>query len=166
MDCVSLERAGTAPAARLVEADRDGVLTAPVGARMPAEGLAALAAAAVTATGHAPGSVVVRPGSPVEMRAIVHDLECEPSWREAWVASACRAAFAEVRRRGIDELALPLLGTVYGRLGRDRALWLIARAVAPTRDIATLWIDDPDPDLPRRLLAAIARCRADARALD
>lgn len=159
MDCVSLASASRAPAARVIEADRHGVLSAPFEPRMPAEDLSALTIAALNERGREPGSVVVRAGVPLQLLAIVHDVEREPTWCEAWVAEAWCGVFAEAVCRALNELAVPLLGTVHGRLPRARAVELLAQAAADAQPgwPGALWVDDPDPTVVARLQAALAR---------
>jgi len=76
-----------------------------------------------------PGSVLIRGGRPLQLLAIVHDLNQEPSWKEKWVASALDGIFHEVESRKIRSLALPLLGTVHGRLEKERFLFLLREAL-------------------------------------
>jgi hypothetical protein len=159
MDCISLAFATTSPAARVIEADRHGVLTAPVAPRMPCAGLDELAAAAVSERGRAPGSVVVRPGRPLQLLAVVHDLDRDPAWSEDWIEQAWRGVFLEAGTRGLTTLAVPLLGTVHGRLPRERALQLLAAAAAGARPglPAVLRVDDPHPTTAARLRAGVER---------
>jgi hypothetical protein len=76
-----------------------------------------------------PGDVVVRPGSPLRLLAIVHKLDEDPSWRESWVISAYQGVLREIDRRRLDSVALPLLGSVHGRLKRTRSYELLTDAV-------------------------------------
>ena len=68
----------------------------------------------------APGSVVVRSGSPLRLLAIVHDLNADPTCTEDWVAAALSGVFHEARERGVQAIKLPLLGTQHGRLPAPR----------------------------------------------
>ena len=77
-----------------------------------------------------PGAVAVRPGAPVELLAVVHHLDREPTWRAPWVAAALETVVEEVARRGVRDLALPVLGAVHGDLGPFRFLHLLRSAVA------------------------------------
>ena len=90
----------------------------------------------------APGSVVVREGSPLELLAIVHDLELEPSWREEWIASAFAAALREADVRRISSIAIPLLGARYGSPDGRRVLALLARALqaGPVGQLRNVWL--------------------------
>lgn len=147
-----------APHARVYEDDVHGVLAADPGPRPVEASLASLERAARADRGHPPGSVVACPGRPLRLRAIVHDLDREPSWREEWIATATAAALEAAWRRGLTRLALPLLGTVHGRLPRARALALLDDALASAAGYIpeTLWLVGAAPaeirELRRRVL--------------
>src|SRR4030042_4059817 len=57
-----------------------------------------------------PGSVIVKGGYPLRLLAIVHDLNEEPSWKEAGGARALEMIFQEVETRKLGSLGLPFLG--------------------------------------------------------
>jgi len=63
----------------------------------------------------APGSILVRPGVPLRILAVVHDLSMAPSWREEWIHAALRRSLAEAQRRGLSALGIEPLGAVHGR---------------------------------------------------
>jgi hypothetical protein len=65
---------------------------------------------------HTAGTVVLQPGNPMRLLAIVHNLDLEPSWSEAHVADALSAAFETARAHGLRALRIPLLATRYGNL--------------------------------------------------
>ena len=81
-----------------------------------------------------PGSVVVQAGQPLRMLAIVHDVNCDPTWRAEWIAAALRQVMREVARRRLQALGLPLLGRQFGRM--PRAAWadLLAGVLADMRE--------------------------------
>lgn len=93
-----------------------------------------------------PGSIVVRERTPVEILAIVHDLDSEPSWREEWIAEALDHVFAECERRRITHLGLEMLGTVHGSLQRPRFLQVLRRALARTesKTLERVWLIAPE----------------------
>jgi len=66
------------------------------------------------------GSVVVKPGSPLRLLAVVHDLNADPTCTEEGVAVALRRVFHEARKLGVEALKLPLLGTKHGRIPAPR----------------------------------------------
>ena len=63
-----------------------------------------------------PGSVAIRPGVPLRLLAIVHDLNAEPSWRAEWVEAALGNVFSALEERQLAAVALPFIGTRHGRL--------------------------------------------------
>ncbi len=72
-----------------------------------------------------PGTVLVKGRRPLRLLAIVHDLNCDPSWKEEWIASSLNGIFREAERRKLQSIALPFLGTLHGRLEKDRFLVLL-----------------------------------------
>lgn len=134
------------PHALVREEDIQLVLTPPAELRVPRESLDELARAAAGTAGHAPGTVVVRPGRPLRLLAIVHDVDRDPSWREEWIVAATEAVFRETHWRGLTSIAMPLLGTVHGRLAPGRGAELLA-AVLEQPDIPrprALWLERAD----------------------
>lgn len=93
-----------------------------------------------------PGSLVVREGQPVELLAVVHDLDQHPTWREEWIASTLEAVFTVAAQRGLRTVAMPLLGTIHGRLAAERALTLLRNA-----------LDAQTGGWPRKLWLAVPR---------
>ena len=89
-----------------------------------------------------PGSVVFEAGVPARLRAVVHDLDRDPSWREEWIAAALASCLEIAAERGLRSLAVPLLGTRHGRLPPGRALELVEEALtAPAAELPKrLWI--------------------------
>jgi len=92
-----------------------------------------------------PGTVLVKGGVPIRLLAVVHDLNEDPSWREEWIAAALARIFQNSERRGFHSLALPLLGTMHGRLGKDRALALLTRHLTerPPARLRRIWLVVP-----------------------
>ena len=131
------------------EEDTYLVLSAEATVREPREPLLRLLAEVHGAEPLEPGSVVVREGEPLRLLAVVHALDEEPTWREEWIADALREIFRESGRRRLRSLALPLLGTVHGRLAFGRSLELIRQALeeAPPERLERLWLMVADRDL-------------------
>jgi len=63
----------------------------------------------------APGTILVRPGVPLRILAVVHDLSMAPSWRKEWILAALRRSLTEAQRRGLSFLGIEPLGAVHGR---------------------------------------------------
>ena len=72
-----------------------------------------------------PGTIMVRPGRPIKLLAVVHRLSDDPTWREAWVADAIDNLRAEIERRRIHAIGTPLLGTVHGKMSARRSFELM-----------------------------------------
>ena len=93
----------------------------------------------------APGTIVVRERSPLELAAIVHDLDEEPSWREDWIVSSLDRAIAEAERRKLHSLGLEMLGAIHGRLERPRFLQILRQALqrSDPRQLERIWLIPP-----------------------
>ncbi len=94
---------------------------------------------------HAPGSVVVRGRYPYRFFAVVHDLDCDPTWRVRWVKAAIDSLLMEVDRLELRAIALPLLGTVHGQMDPERFLVMLHQALieGPPRLLRRLWLVAP-----------------------
>lgn len=108
----------------------------------------------------APGTaLVVTREPPARILAIVHDLDREPSWCEAWVAQAYIQAFSVIQAYGFRSVALPLLGTVHGRLDPVRSVELLRQALRGLTflNLENIWIIAPPvPDTLIRSLSGDA----------
>ena len=92
-----------------------------------------------------PGTVLLQGRSPLRMLAIVHDFNQDPSWKEEWIENALRGVFQQMEKLGLQSLALPLLGTVYGTLDKRRFIELLVRALQGTghNALRLLWLGVP-----------------------
>lgn len=90
-----------------------------------------------------PGTIVVRPGKPLLLLAIVHRLHENPTWRETWIAEAVRSLRKEVERRRIRALATPLLGTVHGKMNAQRSFELLSSFLIDEVVLERVWIVRP-----------------------
>ena len=109
----------------------------------PTESVSELAAEAARMLPHALGKVLIRHTRPLELHAVVHDFDREPSWNEDWVTSGLDAIFREVRHRHIRSLALPLIGTRHGKLPRQRFLELLRPRLNSVGSLHRLWLVVP-----------------------
>ena len=75
------------------------------------------------------GSVVVKPGPPLRLLAVVHDLNVDPSCTEEWVESALREVFRFAAEHQLRGLKLPLLGSKHGKLAAARFMALLRRTL-------------------------------------
>jgi hypothetical protein len=127
----------------VIEEDTYLVLSAETVVREPQEHPLQILHAVHQAEPVVPGAVVVQPGSPLRLLAVVHDLSAEPICREAWVVAALDAIVTEVDNRHICALGMPLLGSVHGRIERQRVLSLVAEALRPApASLKHLWLID------------------------
>ncbi len=114
---------GTPPrslCARVVEEDTHLVLSASPEIRDPKESKERIMIRAMNARPEPPGSVLVRTGPPLQMLAVVRDLNCDPTWKEEWVEQALKTVFDLAERLKIRSLGIPLLGTRYGGMSVER----------------------------------------------
>jgi hypothetical protein len=108
-----------------VEEDTFLVMSADRRVQDPREPLIKIMTRVIETQPKAPGSLLVRDGSPLRFLAVVHDLNEEPTWREEWIIGALEAIFQEAERRGLRSIALPFLGTLHGSLDKARFLVLL-----------------------------------------
>jgi hypothetical protein len=96
-----------------------------------------------------PGTLLVRDRVPLELAAIVHDLDEEPSWREEWIVSALDRALAEAERRRLRAIGLEMLGSIHGRLARPRFLQILRQALQRSnpRQLERIWLIPPGSKL-------------------
>jgi hypothetical protein len=89
-----------------------------------------------------PGTVIARPGAPLRLLAVVHDLAQDPTWREEWVGMALAGVLREVRARRVRALALPVLGARHGRMPAAAFAGLLQGALEadPPPSLARLWL--------------------------
>ena len=92
-----------------------------------------------------PGSVLVKGQGPFRLLAIVHDLDQEPTWREEWIELALKNIFEEAENRKFLSVAIPFLGTLYGKLEKDRFvefLWKALKQFEP-QYLKQIWVVVP-----------------------
>lgn len=80
-----------------------------------------------------PGSVVVQAGRPLRLLAVVHDVNCDPTWRAAWIEMALRQIMRTAARLRLQSLGLPLLGRQHGRMPRAAFADLLAGVLMDRR---------------------------------
>ncbi len=97
------------------------------------------------------GSLLVQDGAPLKFRAVVHDLNEDPTLRERWVKAALAATLREANRRQLRSLALEAWGARSGSLTAERFAALFADA------LSTLKPDHPEEIW---LLVAPSSCSA------
>lgn len=115
------------------EEDTYLTLSAEAVLRLPGDSPMRVMTEAHAAREESPGTIVVRSTRPLTLLAVVHKLDEDPTWREEWVVSALDKIATEVERRRLSSVALPLLGTVHGKLAPERALALTRGALSGRR---------------------------------
>jgi hypothetical protein len=126
--------------AEVKEEDTFLVLSAEPVLRAPSESLPHLLMRAASTLAKPPGSVVIQRGRPLRLLAVVHDLDCDPTWREEWVIAALDAILAIAVERRLESLALPVLAARHGKLRPRRFMALLATALRRAT-----------PEFPRRI---------------
>jgi hypothetical protein len=93
-----------------------------------------------------PGSVIVKGKHPVQLLAVVHDLNVEPSWTKDWIANALEEIFHEAETRKLESLALPLLGTIHGSYHEEDFVLLLREVLQRRcpRYPERIWLIVPD----------------------
>lgn len=94
-----------------------------------------------------PGTVLVRETNPLQLQAIVHDVENIPTWREEWVKKALFRIFEIAEQRCIVTLGLPLIGTQYGTMDTNLCAEIIGSILSqrPSRYLKKIWLIAPVP---------------------
>lgn len=128
------------------EEDTFLVMSADPVVRDPKESLVRIMTKVIETRPEKPGSVLVRGKRPLRLLAIVHDLNQEPSWREEWIARALDLILGVAESRGLESIALPFLGTLHGKLGKERFLVLLRAAIRrnPPAHLKRLWLIVPE----------------------
>lgn len=138
----------------VVEEDTYLVLSADTTIREPAEKLSEVQQELQAFTPPVPGSVLTRKGRPLQLLAVVHDLEQTPSWREEWIATALEKVLDLAQQRQLETLAMPLLGSVHGRFPARLFIALLRATLERRRPSFphTLWLA-----LPRKQIASVLK---------
>jgi hypothetical protein len=144
------ERAPFSPNLTILEEDTHRVLSARSFVVEQPGSLGSALEAVARDTRARPGSVIRRRRS---LLAIVHELSADPTCRADWIDLALRAAFAEADRDRARTVALPLLGTVHGRIPESTSFALFKGAIAssPRAHLERIWLV-----VPRDRLDAVA----------
>ena len=80
-----------------------------------------------------PGSVIVKKTTPKRFIAIVYDIDNTSMCRREWLQSALQNIFTQCRKFKVATLAMPLLGTSYGRIDAPAMLDLLEQALFMNR---------------------------------
>jgi hypothetical protein len=72
-----------------------------------------------------PGNVIVKESIPIRLVAIVYDVEHTPICKESWIEEALQNILMQCDKYKIKTLAMPLLGTSYGKLREETTMQLL-----------------------------------------
>ena len=81
-----------------------------------------------------PGKVIVKQTIPILFVAIVYDVEHTPISKESWIEEALRNILMKCDKYKIKTLAMPLLGTSYGKLKEETSMQLLLDSLNQNRD--------------------------------
>ncbi|MCL7486904.1 MAG: hypothetical protein M8357_01855 [Desulfobulbaceae bacterium] len=111
---------------RVFEEDTHLVLTVDPVIRYTEEHPIRLMTSVMEAKPRKPGSVVTNSGS---WYAVVHDLDREPTWRQAWIEKAYREILLLGEKKRIRKIGVPLLGSVHGNFSPDASMKMLLQAI-------------------------------------
>ena len=72
-----------------------------------------------------PGEVINKSYNPIRLLAIVHDLDCDPSWNIEWIKAAVENIFSLCSEKELLSLGLPILGAQFGKLENEAFVKLL-----------------------------------------
>ena len=72
-----------------------------------------------------PGEVIVKSFNPMRFLAIVHDLDCDPTWNTDWINAAIENVFDLCCDKELASLALPVLGSQFGKIDNETFIKLL-----------------------------------------
>jgi len=141
------------PEAVIREEDSYLVMSAQPEALLPREHPVRVMTDALEMGKEKPGSIIIRPGKPLCMLAIVYDFDLEPAWQGDWFVEALERIWELCSKHQLRQIELPLLGCDSGFLPCELALDDL---------LSSLPKDDPTPlkvwlRAPPHQIAAIRR---------
>ncbi len=80
-----------------------------------------------------PGNVIVKQSIPKRLVAIVYDVEHTPICEESWIAEALQNILMQCDKYKVKTLAMPLLGTSYGKLKEETTMQLLQDSLIQNR---------------------------------
>ena len=76
-----------------------------------------------------PGTVIVKKTRPARFIAIVYDIDNATICRQEWLETALKNIFTQCWKYKITTLAMPLLGTSYGRIDAPMMLNILEQSL-------------------------------------
>lgn len=92
--------------------------------------------------GHSLGSVIVSGKSPLRLTAVAHNLDQEPTCTPESIKQAYKAIMDVLEERKLTSLALPLLGTVHGKLPKSESIQLLRDSIRQgcPKQLQRIWL--------------------------
>ena len=72
-----------------------------------------------------PGSVIIKKSKPKRLIAIVYDVDHTPICEASWVQEVLQNIFSQCQKHKIKIIAMPLLGTTYGKLTDETIIQML-----------------------------------------
>ncbi len=94
-----------------------------------------------------PGQIIIKKTQPLQLKAIIHDINQKPSWKTEWISYALQQLVTEIENYNIKTLAMPLLGTIHGNVNENESIELLCDNLMSKQIICLekLWLIAPDP---------------------
>jgi len=94
-----------------------------------------------------PGSVLVSRGKPLQLTAIVYDIEHEPMCDVAWIDIALTHILNEIQQRELNSVCMPMLGIEHGRISPKHFLKILdstlqQQTITSLTDLVISGVDD------------------------
>lgn len=138
---VPLEAPAPAVDAVVIEQDTHCLLAVEPSIIEPEENLTQMANQLSEFVPYKGGAVVVKRAEPLQLFAIVHDLDLAPSWQETWIAAALDATLKLAGERHLKRLGMAPLGTLHGHFPLERFIELLVAGIARHREGAEqIWL--------------------------
>lgn len=106
---------------------------------------------------HKLGSVIIQDHAPIRLLAVIHDVDQDPICRTESIMPAYQSVMMAVNKRNIVSLALPLLGTVHGKVPVNESIRFLSESVCEgfPAPLQQLWLILP-PGCDCRCLSLLA----------
>ena len=127
--------------ALVLEEDTDLILCAPVVLRLSDEHPVRLMTSLYETQAQLPGTIVIKPGAPLRILAIVHDLALEVSTCAQWIAAALHSALEYCVGAGLSRVAVETLGANHGRFSSAEFCALVDAELALQPSSVDLTLD-------------------------
>lgn len=92
-----------------------------------------------------PGSVLRVGGKPLQLVAVVYDIEEEPNCRDAWIDLALKETLLIAQKNRFEAIAIPLLGVRHGKISPTHFIRRLVRTLGknPHDTLKRLWLKVP-----------------------